>query len=249
MARLTGKNVLITGGTTGIGYATAQLFIQEGARVVITGQDAERVAEAARTLGPAATGIRANVASAAEMGGLAERIKAELGGLDVVFANAGVALPKNIAEIDEEHVDTQIDVNFKGVLYTVQKTLPLLRKPASIILTSTAMTERGVAGMSVYAATKAAVRSLGRTLAAELVDRDIRVNVVGAGLTETPIYGKLGLPAAAVQEWAGQLLKSVPAKRLAQPAEIANAVLFLATNESSYVTGSNLQVDGGMATV
>jgi len=249
MARLTGKNVLITGGTTGIGYATAQLFIQEGARVVITGQDAERVAEAARTLGPAATGIRANVASAAEMGSLAERIKAELGGLDVVFANAGVALPKNIAEIDEEHVDTQIDVNFKGVLYTVQKTLPLLRKPASIILTSTAMTERGVAGMSVYAATKAAVRSLGRTLAAELVDRDIRVNVVGAGLTETPIYGKLGLPAAAVQEWAGQLLKSVPAKRLAQPAEIANAVLFLATNESSYVTGSNLQVDGGMATV
>lgn len=249
MARLTGKNVLITGGTTGIGYATAQLFIQEGARVVITGQDAERVAQAARTLGPSATGIRANVASATEMAAAATRIKAELGGLDVVFANAGVALPKNISEIDEEHVDTQIDVNFKGVLYTVQTTLPLLRKPASIILTSTAMTERGIAGMSVYAATKAAVRSLARTLAAELADRDIRVNVVGAGLTETPIYGKLGLPAAAVQEWAGQLLKGVPAKRLAKPAEIANAVLFLATNESSYVNGANLQVDGGMATV
>jgi len=249
MARLTGKNVLITGGTTGIGYATAQLFIQEGARVVITGQNAERVAEAARNLGPSATGIRANVASATEMVAAASRIKAELGGLDVVFANAGVALPKNISEIDEEHVDTQIDVNFKGVLYTVQTTLPLLRKPASIILTSTAMTERGIAGMSVYAATKAAVRSLARTLAAELADRDIRVNVVGAGLTETPIYGKLGLPAAAVQEWAGQLLKGVPAKRLAKPAEIANAVLFLATNESSYVNGANLQVDGGMATV
>ena len=249
MARLTGKNVLITGGTTGIGYATAQLFIQEGARVVITGQDAERVAEAARTLGPSAMGIRANVASAAEMTRAAERIQAELGGLDVVFANAGVALPKHIADIDEEHIDSQFDINFKGVLYTVQKTLPLLRKPASIIMTSTSMTERGVAGMSVYAATKAAVRSLARTLAAELVDRDIRVNVVGVGLTETPIYGKLGLPPAAVQAWAGQLLEGVPAKRLAQPAEIAKAVLFLATNDSSYVTGANLQVDGGMATV
>lgn len=249
MARLTGKNVLITGGTTGIGYATAELFVKEGARVVITGQDAQRVAEAARKLGPSVTGIQANVASASEMGAAAGRIKAELGGLDVVFANAGIALPKNISEIDEAHIDAQIDVNFKGVLYTVQKTLPLLRKPASIIFTSTAMTERGVAGMSVYAATKAAIRSLARTLAAELVDRDIRVNVVGVGLTETPIYGKLGLPAAAVQEWAGQLLKQVPAKRLAQPSEIANAVLFLATNESSYVTGANIQVDGGMATV
>ena len=249
MARLTGKNVLITGGTTGIGYATAQLFINEGARVVITGQNAERVAEAARTLGPSAIGIVANVASASEMAAAATRIKAELGGLDVVFANAGIALPKSISEVDEEHINAQVDVNFKGVLFTVQTTLPLLRKPASIIFTYTALAERGVAGMSVYAATKAAVRSLARTLAAELVDQNIRVNVVGAGLTETPIYGKLGLPAAAVQEWAGQLLKQVPVKRLAQPSEIANAVLFLATTESSYVTGANLNVDGGMATV
>ena len=249
MARLTGKNVLITGGTTGIGYATAQLFINEGARVVITGQNAERVAEAARTLGPSAIGIVANVASASEMAAAATRIKAELGGLDVVFANAGIALPKSISEVDEEHINTQIDVNFKGVLFTVQKTLPLLRKPASIIFNHTAMAERGVTGMSVYAATKAAVRSLARTLAAELVDQNIRVNVVGVGLTETPIYGKLGLPTAAVQEWAGQLLKKVPFKRLAQPSEIANAVLFLATTESSYVTGANLNVDGGMATV
>lgn len=249
MERLTGKNVLITGGTTGIGYATAQLFINEGARVVITGQNAERVAEAARTLGPSAIGIVANVASASEMAAAATRIKAELGGLDVVFANAGIALPKSISEVDEEHINAQIDVNFKGVLFTVQKTLPLLRKPASIIFTYTALAERGVAGMSVYAATKAAVRSLARTLAAELVDQNIRVNVVGAGLTETPIYGKLGLPAAAVQEWAGQLLKQVPVKRLAQPSEIANAVLFLATTESSYVTGANIEVDGGMTTV
>ena len=249
MARLTGKNVLITGGTSGIGLATAKLFIQEEARVVITGQDAQRVAEAARLLGPQAIGIRADVTSLSDMAAAAQQIKTELGGLDVVFANAGIALPKTIAEVDEEHIDRQIAVNFKGVLYTIQKTLPLLRRPASIVMTSTAMTERGIAGMSVYAATKAAVRSLARSLAAELLDKGIRVNVVSPGLTETPIYGKLGLPQAAVQEWAGALLKQVPAHRLAQADEIAQAVLYLASNESSYVTGANLQVDGGMATV
>lgn len=249
MARLTGKNVLITGGTSGIGLATAKLFIQEEARVVITGQDAQRVAEAARLLGPQAIGIRADVTSLSDMAAAAQQIKAELGGLDVVFANAGIALPKTIAEVDEEHIDRQIAVNFKGVLYTIQKTLPLLRRPASIVMTSTAMTERGIAGMSVYAATKAAVRSLARSLSAELLDKGIRVNVVSPGLTETPIYGKLGLPKAAVQEWAGALLKQVPAHRLAQAEEIAQAVLYLASNESSYVTGANLQVDGGMATV
>jgi NAD(P)-dependent dehydrogenase (short-subunit alcohol dehydrogenase family) len=249
MARLTGKNVLITGGTTGIGLATAKLFMAEGARVAITGQDENRVAEARKALGPNAIAIRADVASTQDMTALASRLKTEFGGLDVIFANAGIAQPRPIGDVDDAHIDAQISVNFKGVVYTIQKMLPILRKPASIILTSTAMIERGVAGMSIYSASKAAVRSLARALSAELVERGVRVNVLSPGLTETPIYGKLGLPESAVQEWAGQLLTKVPAKRLAQADEIAKAALFLASNESSYVIGENIFVDGGMATV
>jgi NAD(P)-dependent dehydrogenase (short-subunit alcohol dehydrogenase family) len=249
MGKLTGKHALITGGTTGIGHAAARLFIEEGARVAITGRDAARVAEAGARLGPNAIAMRADVASAADMAGVAARLKAEFGALDIVFANAGIALPKTIGDVDDANIDDQVAVNFKGVIYTVQKMLPLLRKPASVILTSTAMTERGIAGMSVYAATKAAVRSLARTLSAELVDRGVRVNVLSPGLTETPIYGKLGLPPQAVQEWAGRLLGQVPLKRLAQADEIAKAALFLASEDSSYLVGENVLVDGGMATV
>jgi NAD(P)-dependent dehydrogenase (short-subunit alcohol dehydrogenase family) len=249
MAKLTGKHALITGGTTGIGHATARLFIEEGARVAITGRDAARVAEAAASLGSNAVAIQADVSSPGDMAGVAARLKAEFGGLDIVFANAGIALPKTIADVDEAHLNDQIAVNFKGVVYTVQKMLPLLRKPASIILTSTAMTERGIAGMSVYTATKAAVRSLARTLSAELVDRGIRVNVLSPGLTQTPIYGKLGLPPEAVKEWAAQLLTRVPAGRLAQADEVAKAALFLACSDSSYLVGENVLVDGGLATV
>ena len=249
MGKLTGKNALITGGTTGIGYATARLFIEEGARVAITGKHAGRVAEAGETLGPQAVAIRADVTSSKDMADVAARLKSEFGSLDIVFANAGIALPKTIGDVDDANIDEQVAVNFKGVIYTVQNMLPLLRKPASIILTSTAMTERGIAGMSVYAATKAAVRSLARTLSAEFVPRGIRVNVLSPGLTETPIYGKLGLSEQAVQEWAGQLLANVPARRLAQADEIAKAALFLASSDSSYLAGENVLVDGGMATV
>jgi NAD(P)-dependent dehydrogenase (short-subunit alcohol dehydrogenase family) len=249
MAKLTGKHALITGGTTGIGHATARLFIEEGARVAITGRDAARVAEAAASLGSNAVAIQADVSSPRDMAGVAARLKAEFGGLDIVFANAGIALPKTIADVDEAHLNDQIAVNFKGVVYTVQKMLPLLRKPASIILTSTAMIERGIAGMSVYTATKAAVRSLARTLSAELVDRGIRVNVLSPGLTQTPIYGKLGLPPEAVKEWAAQLLTRVPAGRLAQADEVAKAAPFLACSDSSYLVGENVLVDGGLATV
>lgn len=249
MGRLSNKTALITGGTTGIGLATARLFQQEGARVAITGQDAQRVAQAAEQLGAGALALRANVASRAEMEAVAQRLQAEFGGLDIVFANAGIAQPRPLAEIDEAHLDALIDVNFKGVVHTVQSMLPLLRNPASVVLNATTMVEVGIAGMSIYSATKAAVRSLARTLSAELVQRGIRVNAISPGLVETPIYGKLGLPPEAVKAWGEQLVAGVPVKRFGRDDEIAKAVLFLASDDSSYVLGENLLVDGGVANV
>lgn len=249
MGRLTGKTALITGGTTGIGLATARLFLAEGARVAVTGQNAGRVAQAAGELGKGAIVLRGDVTSRADMAAAAQRLKSEFGTLDVLFANAGIAQPMPFPEVDEHNIDSQVDVNFKGVIYTVQSMLSLMNNPSSIVLTGTTMIEKGVAGMSVYAATKAAVRSLARTLSAEFAPRGVRVNVISPGLIETPIYGKLGLSAAAVQEWAGQLMTQVPAARFGQAEEVARAVLFMASDDSSYMMGENLLFDGGMATV
>ena len=249
MKRLEGKTALITGGTTGIGRATAALFLREGARVAITGQNAERVAEAAAALGEGVVALRADASSAADMAGVAARLKAEFGGLDIVFANAGVAKPRPLADIDEAHIDEQFDVNVKGVIFTVQKLLPILRKPASIVLTASTVAELGSANLSVYAATKAAVRSLARSLSAELAPQGVRVNVVSPGPVETPIFGKMGLPAEAVGAWVEQVRTKVPAARFGSVDEIAKAVLFLASDDSSYILGEQLLVDGGMATV
>lgn len=249
MGRLNGKTALITGGTTGIGFATAKLFIEEGARVAFIGLDAARVHAAAAALGDRALGIRADVASRSDMAAAAAEIRTAFGALDAVFANAGIAQPMPFSDVDPANIDSQVDVNFKGVIWTVQSMLTLMNNPSSIVLTSTTMIEQGVAGMSVYAATKAAVRSLARTLSAELAPRGIRVNSISPGLIETPIYGKLGLPAEAVQEWAGQLMTKIPAARFGQAEEVARAVLFMATDDSSYMIGENLLFDGGMATL
>jgi NAD(P)-dependent dehydrogenase (short-subunit alcohol dehydrogenase family) len=249
MGRLSHKTALITGGTTGIGLATARLFQQEGARVAITGQDEGRVAQAAALLGPGALALQADVASRSEMAAVAQRLQDEFGGLDVLFANAGIAQPRPIGDVDADHLDRLIDVNFKGVVHSVQAMLPLLRNPSSVVLNATTMIERGIAGMSIYSATKAAVRSLARTLSAELVHRGVRVNAVSPGLVETPIYGKLGLPPEAVKAWGEQLLAGVPVQRFGRDDEIAKAVLFLASDDSTYVLGENLLVDGGVASV
>lgn len=249
MGRLTGKTALITGGTTGIGLATAKLFLQEGARVAIIGQNTDRVAAAGKELGAGAIALRADVASSSDMADVAARLQREFGKLDVVFANAGIARPMPFSDVDDNNIDSQINVNFKGVIYTIQSMLPLLNNPSSIVLTATTMIEKGVAGMSVYAATKAAVRSLARTLSAEFAPRGVRVNVISPGLIETPIYGKLGLPAEVVQEWATQLMAKVPASRFGQADEVAKAVLFMASDDSAYMMGENVLFDGGMATL
>ena len=249
MARLAGKTALITGGTTGIGFATAKLFLQEGARVAITGQDAARVAEAGAALGAGVIAIRADVVKSSDMAEVAERLQREFGGLDIVFANAGIARPAGFADVDDAHIDEQIGVNFKGAIHTVQKMLPLLRHPSSVIFTGTSLAEQGIEGLSVYSATKAALRSLARTLSAELRERGVRVNVLSPGLIETPIYGKLGMPPEAVREWATHLMERVPAARFGQAEEIARAALFLASDDSSFMLGENLLVDGGMATL
>jgi NAD(P)-dependent dehydrogenase (short-subunit alcohol dehydrogenase family) len=249
MARLTGKTALITGGTTGIGLATAKLFIREGARVAITGQNAERVAAAGKELGEGVIALRADVASLADMRAVAQRLKADFGTLDILFANAGIASPMPFSDVDEANIDRLLDINVKGVIYSVQSMLPLLANPASVVLNSSTLAEKGAPGMAVYAATKAAVRSLARSLSTEYTARGIRFNVVSPGLTETPIYGKLGMSAEAVEQWGAQMVAGVPAKRFAQADEIARAVLFLASEDSSYMLGENLLVDGGFATI
>ncbi len=193
--------------------------------------------------------LRADVSSASDMAGVAAKLKSAFGSLDVVFANAGIAQPMPFSDVDAKHIDNQVDVNFKGVIYTVQSVLTMLNNPSSVVLTGTTLVEQGVAGLAVYSATKAAVRSLARTLSTELTPRGVRVNVISPGLIETPIYGKLGLPPEAVQEWASQLMAKVPASRFGQPDEVAKAVLFLASDDSSYMIGENILFDGGMATL
>ncbi|WP_431479396.1 SDR family oxidoreductase [Massilia eburnea] len=200
-------------------------------------------------MGEGVLALRADVSSASDMAGVAAKLKSAFGSLDVVFANAGIAQPMPFSDVDAKHIDNQVDVNFKGVIYTVQSVLTMLNNPSSVVLTGTTLVEQGVAGLAVYSATKAAVRSLARTLSTELTPRGVRVNVISPGLIETPIYGKLGLPPEAVQEWASQLMAKVPASRFGQPDEVAKAVLFLASDDSSYMIGENILFDGGMATL
>lgn len=249
MSRLANKTALITGGTTGIGFATAKAFIAEGARVAITGQSTERLDQAVKALGGNVIAIQSNQAAIQELEMAVAKVKETLGQLDVLFVNAGIAKPAPLEMITEEHVHETLNINFTGALFTIQRYLPLLKNPSSVILTSTSLTEQGMAGMSVYTASKAAVRSLARTLSAELLPRGIRINVVSPGPIDTPIYGKIGLPESDLQAMAGQVVSKVPMGRFGKPEEISKAVVFLASDESSYVVGQDLVVDGGMAAI
>lgn len=244
--RFENKVVVITGGSDGIGLATAKLFASEGAHVYITGRRQELLAEAVKEIGHGAVGVQGDVASAADVAGLYERIRAERGRVDVVFANAGIYEVAPLEAIDDRHFDALFDVNVKGMVYTVQKALPLMTAGGAVVLNGSIAGSKGLPNQSLYNASKAAVRSFARSWTNELKDRGIRVNVVAPGGTETRLIRSFLDAQPGVEE---ALNQSVPLGRLGAPDEIARAVLFLASSESSFVAGHELFVDGGVAAV
>ncbi|OBB91874.1 SDR family oxidoreductase [Mycolicibacterium peregrinum] len=242
MGQLDGKTALVTGGTSGIGLATARRLADEGAYVFITGRDRDRLDAAAASIG--AHGIQSDISKIEDLDALAEEIGGHGKGLDVVFANAGGGDFATLADVTPEHYRDNFDRNVAGTVFTVQKMLPLLNEGASVVLAGSTAASEGVAAFGLYAASKAAIRSLGRTWAAELADRKIRVNTVVPGPIETP--GLTGLaPVGQKQDLLDGMASQVPMKRLGRPEEIASAVLFLASDQSSFMTGAELAVDGG----
>jgi NAD(P)-dependent dehydrogenase (short-subunit alcohol dehydrogenase family) len=245
--RLAGKVALITGGNSGIGLATAKAFVAEGARVAISGRDQSTLEAAGKALGPDVLAVRADVTDAAQRARLIRAVRLCFGRLDVLFVNAGVAQFAPIDLSSEAHFDYVFDVNVKGAYFTVQQALQVLAPGASVILNGSVSGLVGVPDASVYSASKAAIRSLARTLSADLKDRGIRVNVISPGPTRTPIYRRNGLAPEAQEEIAKRLERQVPLGRFGDAREIAKAVVFLASDESSFFLGAELVADGGMS--
>ena len=247
MNRLTNKRALITGGTSGIGLETARQFLAEGARVAITGSSDASIAAARRELGDDVLILRSNAGVVAEQPALAKAVGEAFGGLDVVFINAGVAELRPVEQWDEAAFDRTLSINLKGPYFLLQALLPLLANPSSVVLNTSVNAHIGMPTSSVYAASKAGLISLARTLSGELIARGIRVNAVSPGPISTPLYGKLGLSADDLQQKAESIRALVPAGRFGTPSEIAKAVVFLASDESAFTVGSELLIDGGMS--
>jgi NAD(P)-dependent dehydrogenase (short-subunit alcohol dehydrogenase family) len=247
--QLHGKVAVITGATTGIGRATAERFLAEGVKtLVITGQDVDRLEAARKELAQGAArviAIRWRGEEASDSAALAARLKDEVGEIDVLFANAGVVWPAPLGQIDAAAAQAQLMVNFTGPLLLVQSLVPLMPMGSSVIFNTSCLDELGMAGMAVYSASKAALRSAARTLSAELGEKGIRINTIAPGAIETPIYGKLGLSQEQLGQMAGGIVANIPAKRFGKPGEIAGAVTFLASDASSYMRGAEITVDGG----
>jgi NAD(P)-dependent dehydrogenase (short-subunit alcohol dehydrogenase family) len=249
MLRLEGKIAVITGGNSGIGLATARRFVEEGAFAYITGRRQGELDKVVAVIGRNAKAIRADVSEVTDLDRLFAQIGAEKGKIDVLVANAGFVEPQSLGAITAEHFDKTFGINARGTLFTVQKALPLMREGGSIILISSIAAMKGFPAHDTYSASKAAIRSYARTWTTELKDRHIRVNTLSPGPVETPIfesYGALGDDADKVRE---QLKALIPLGRMGRPEEVANAALFLASDESSFVAGINLVVDGGLSAV
>jgi NAD(P)-dependent dehydrogenase (short-subunit alcohol dehydrogenase family) len=246
MKRLEGKVALVTGGNSGIGLASAKRLAEEGARVAISGRSRKTLDEAVKIIGNGVLAIQSDTSKLPEIDKLFDEVSKKLGKIDVLFVNAGVAKFVSIANTTEELFDEQFDTNVKGAYFTVQKSLPYLNDGASIILNTSIVSTKGNADASVYSSTKAALRSLARTASTELLPRKIRVNAVAPGPITTPIFGRLGLPQDVLEATAKNILERVPMKRFGQPEEVAGAVAFLASSDASYITGVELNVDGGI---
>lgn len=249
MKRLEGKVAVVTGGNSGIGLATAKRLQEEGARVAISGRSKQTLDEAVRTIGNGVVAVQADVAKPGELEKLYSEVKEKLGKIDVLFVNAGVAKFATLADTSDGLFDELFDINIRGAYFTIQKALPLLNDGASIILNTSVVDQKGNPGLSAYSATKAALRSVARTAAAELVGRGIRVNTVAPGPIETPIFGRTGLPQEQIDAVAKEITAQVPMKRLGRPEEVAATVAFLASQDASYITGVEINVDGGMGQI
>ncbi|MBV6751510.1 glucose 1-dehydrogenase [Pseudomonas chlororaphis] len=249
MNKLQGKIAVITGGSSGIGLATARRFVEEGAYVFITGRRQSELDKAVALIGRNVTAVQGDVSSSEDLNRLYEVVEHEKGGIDVLVANSGIVDPTHLNDISVEHYDGTFDINVKGLLFTVQKALPLIRDGGSIILTASIAATKGIPGYGTYSATKAAVRSFARTWTLELQDRGIRVNSLSPGPVDTPIMESQASTQEQVDQLKASFAKAVPLGRLGRPEEIASAALFLASDDSSFVAGIDLCVDGGMAQV
>jgi len=245
-----GKIALITGGSTGIGLATASRLAREGATVVITGRRQELLDEALKQIGHDATGIRSDISSSADLERIIQTISASHGRMDILFANAGGGEFAALGDITEAQVDKYFDINVKGTLMTVQSALPLMQAGSAIVVTGSIASIQGVPAFGVYAATKAALRSFARTWASDLKGRDIRVNVVSPGVVVTPAYkSELKMTDEQIEAYIKEVAETTPLGRVGQADEIAKAVSFLASDDASYITGVELFVDGGRVQV